>query len=125
MKYTPHNTAAASSSGVTGSQDTGAAPSPKIPRRPTVTTNQLAVSGTNTIMGQKPTLSDPRILFGVKGPNPALKLEQISINSIKNDSSFYDELKKYYRLNRGRLRYWFSFWRLEYCEVVKASGKPQ
>lgn len=74
-------------------------------------------------MGQQATSSDLRILFGVKGPDPALKLEQIEITDTMNDSNFYDELQKHYRLNRGKFRYWFSFWRLGYCEVVKVRSQ--
>lgn len=70
-------------------------------------------------MGQQANPNDLRILFGVKGPSPALKLEQIEIKEVTTDSNFYEELRKRYRLNRGRFRYWFSFWRLGYCEVVK------
>jgi hypothetical protein len=83
----------------------------------------MAGSMTNTNMGQRAISSDPRILFGVKGPNPAFKLEQIEIKNTTNDSNFYDELRKHYRLNRGKFRYWFSFWRLGYCEVVKVRNE--
>ncbi|CAN9479230.1 unnamed protein product [Alternaria alternata] len=108
-----------------GLQSAGVAVSLNNSPKPAQTTNQLASSGAQAAGVQQAVLDDPRILFGVRGPHPALKLEQISVDNTMNDSNFYDELKKYYRLNRGRLRYWFSFWRLGYCEVVKVSNTPQ
>jgi hypothetical protein len=77
-------------------------------------------TGPCTGIGQHTNFRDLRILFGVKGPSLALKLEQIEILDTMTDSDFYKELRKRYMLSRGRLRYWFSFWRLAYCEVVKA-----
>ena len=59
-------------------------------------------------MGQGPTSNDSWILFGMKGPNLALKLEQIEIKITTDDDIFYGELRKYYRLSQGRFRYWFS-----------------
>jgi hypothetical protein len=125
VRYTPSNVAAAPSNVAQGLQSAGVAVSLNNSPKPAQTTNQLASSGAQAAGVQQAVLDDPRILFGVRGPHPALKLEQISVDNTMNDSNFYDELKKYYRLNRGRLRYWFSFWRLGYCEVVKVSNTPQ
>ncbi|KAB2098707.1 hypothetical protein AG0111_0g13061 [Alternaria gaisen] len=118
-KHIPLNITATSSSAVETLQDTGVGSSAKKSREFTQTKRQVASSGVQITMGQQAGLNNSQILFEVKGPHPALKLEQISTKNSKNDSNFYSELKKYYRLNRGRLRYWFSFWRLGYCEVVK------
>jgi hypothetical protein len=125
QRYTPPNTTGSSTSATQGSQGTGTGLSLNNLPNSVQATAQVAGHGIYTSMGQQASPSDPRILFGVKGPNPALKLEQIEIRDTTNDSNFYDELKKHYRLNRGRFRYWFSFWRLGYCEVVKASHEPQ
>jgi hypothetical protein len=125
MRYTPPITVAASSSGMQDVQSTGTVPNSNTPPKPSQPMNRLAGSGSHHKIGQQANQSDPRILFGVRGPYPALKLEQISIKNMTKDSDFYEELKRYYRLNRGRLRYWFSFWRLGYCEVVKASHEPR
>jgi hypothetical protein len=120
QRYTP--TSIGISTNVTqGSPGTGTGLSINTLSNPVQVTNQVAGPGIYTNMGQQASPSDPRILFGVKGSNPALKLEQIEIRDTTMDSNFYDELKKHYRLNRGRFRYWFSFRRLGYCEVVKAS----
>jgi hypothetical protein len=118
-RYTPPNIA--DSSRITTQYQQGTSPRPVSDNVPSSvqTTNPGACSGIYTIMGQPANSGDPRILFGVKGPNPALKLEQIPIKEMTTDSNFYEELQKRYRLNRGRFRYWFSFWRLGFCEVVK------
>jgi hypothetical protein len=121
QRYTPPNTTGTSTSATQGSQGIGTGQSLNNLSNPVQTTAQVTGHGIYTNMGQQASPSGPRILFGVKGPNPALKLAQIEIRDTTNDSNFYDELKKHYRLNRGRFRYWFSFWRLGYCEVVKAS----
>ena len=60
------------------------------------------------------------VLFGVQGSRRTLEISNIPISNHSNDSSFYRSLRQHYRTNRGRLQLWFSFWRLDYCEVVKA-----
>ena len=60
------------------------------------------------------------VLFGVQGSRRTLEISHIPINDQSNDSSLYCSLRQHYRTNRGRLKLWFSFWRLDYCEVVKA-----
>jgi hypothetical protein len=119
QRYIPPDIAESSRNTVHSSQGPGVGPSSNNPPNP-AQANQVVGSGAYTNTGQHATSNNLRILFGVKGPNPALKLEQIEINDTTNDSKFYDELRKHYRLNRGRIRYWFSFWRLGCCEVVKA-----
>jgi hypothetical protein len=119
QRYIPPNVAGSSRNAVQGPQGTGVGPSLNNPASPTQA-NQVVGSGAYTNTRQQATSNNLRILFGVKGPNPALKLEQIEINDTTDDSKFYDELRKHYRLNRGKIRYWFSFWRLGSCEVVKA-----
>ncbi|GFF25909.1 hypothetical protein IFM61606_09579 [Aspergillus udagawae] len=59
------------------------------------------------------------ILFGVQGARRTLTPAQISVNDQSTDYSVFQELKESYRTHRGRLRLWFSIWRLEFCEVVK------
>lgn len=59
------------------------------------------------------------ILFGVKGSRRTLTPTQVSINDQSTDYSVFQELKRCYQTRRGRLRLWFSIWRLENCEVVK------
>jgi hypothetical protein len=119
-RYIPPNIAESSRHTVQGSQGNGVGPSSNNMPNPAQATNQVAGPGAHTNIRQQATSSNLRILFGVKGPNPALKLAQIEINDTTNDSKFYDQLRKHYRLNRGKFRYWFSFWRLGNCEVVKA-----
>lgn len=59
------------------------------------------------------------ILFGVQGPRRTLTPSQISVHNQSTDYTVFQELKECYQANRGRLRLWFSIWRLEFCEVVK------
>lgn len=71
------------------------------------------------------TIPDPNnslqwwILFGVRGARRTLVPTQIHVTSQTTDSHIFQELKRCYRIYRGRLRLWLSVWRLEYCEVVK------
>lgn len=61
------------------------------------------------------------ILFGVQGARRTLNPTQVMINDQSTDYELFQGLKKFYRLHRGRLRLWFSIWRLENCEVVKVT----
>jgi hypothetical protein len=123
-RYTPPNIARSSSSRATpNSKDTDAGPSRINRPNHAQATDQVASPGICTNMGQQANPDGLRILFGVKGPSPALRLEQIEIKDATKDSDFYDQLRKHYKLNRGRFRYWLSFWRLGYCEVVKVRHK--
>ncbi|KAL7800382.1 hypothetical protein V8C43DRAFT_302439 [Trichoderma afarasin] len=61
------------------------------------------------------------ILLGIKGARRTLVPTQIHVTSQTTDSDIFQELKKSYKIHRGRLRLWFSVWRLDYCEVVKFS----
>lgn len=61
-----------------------------------------------------------RIVLGVQGPRcPAVEIEEIEIDHQMTDMSFYQELKMHYRDKRGFARFWFSIWRLDYCEFVQ------
>jgi hypothetical protein len=124
QRYTPPSISGTSTNATQGSQGTSTGLNLNNLSNPVQAINQVAGPGIHISMEQQANPSDPRILFGVKGPYPALKLEQIEIRDTTMDSNFYNELKKHYGLNRGRFRYWFSFWRLGYCEVVKASHEP-
>lgn len=64
-------------------------------------------------------LEDLFILFGVKGRRRTLELAQLNSKQYTDDGSFFDDLKKSYKELRGFWRYWFSVWRLSYCDFVK------
>ena len=59
------------------------------------------------------------ILLGVQGARRTLTPAQISVKDQSTDCSVFQDLKECYRTQRGRLRLWFSIWRLEFCQVVK------
>ena len=59
------------------------------------------------------------VFFGVKGPRRTLELAQINAKNYVNDSAFFKDMSKHYKSLRGYLRYWFSVWRLTYCDFVK------
>ncbi|KAL6696124.1 hypothetical protein J3F84DRAFT_373091 [Trichoderma pleuroticola] len=61
------------------------------------------------------------ILFGVRGARRTLVPAQIHVTSQTTDSYIFQELKRCYRIHRGKLRLWLSVWRLYSCEVVKFS----
>lgn len=120
-KYTPSNIAQSSCGATVGQQNASTGSGSNNLQNPDHKINQVTGSGAYTAATQQiVSTMTPRILFGVKGPDAALKLEQIEIKDNMNDSMFYKSLRTCYRLNRGRFRYWFSFWRLGNCEVVKA-----
>lgn len=81
----------------------------------------------NYIAGQQTSLSLPLprgqdeswILFGVQGASPILVPAEVLVKSQATDYSVFQDLKRCYQSHRGRLRLWFSIWRLEYCDVVK------
>lgn len=61
-----------------------------------------------------------RVIFGVQGARrPVVEIDQIKIDHQMTDMSFYSELKRRYRIKRGFIRFWFSIWRLEYCDFVQ------
>ena len=66
------------------------------------------------------------ILFGVQGGKRALVPAQVRVYDRSTDASIFRELRQCYRAQRGRLRLWFSVWRLENCAVVKVNvlSKP-
>ena len=59
------------------------------------------------------------VLFGIQGSRRTLEPGQIRTHRQSTDSSVFQDLKECYRTHRGRLRLWFSIWRLENCEIVK------
>lgn len=50
---------------------------------------------------------------------------QIPVNSRATDYSTFQELRRCYGSRWGRLRLWFSVWRLEYCESVKVHSASE
>ena len=60
------------------------------------------------------------VLFGVAGKRRTLGLAQIDTIKHFDDSVFFSTMLKEYRELRGSLRYWFSLWRLNHCDFVKA-----
>lgn len=123
QKYTPSGSPVSTSSlRRPGSAASGsAAPAPSRSYRQSSGTNQQIPVPTPSTVVQ----TESWILFGVKGASRTLTPTQISVNSQATDSSVFQEFKKCYQLRRGRLRLWFSIWRLEYCESVKVHVAPQ
>lgn len=104
------------SSAPQGPHNTGTPGGPSSPPQPGPSV------GSQPQMNTAPPSTPPHLLwviFGVKGPRPRLEAEQITVHERMDDSTFYRELKTYYRKSRGTLNLLFSFWRLGYCEVVK------
>ena len=65
------------------------------------------------------------IFFGVQGPRITLEVDQIGGNDLQSDTLFLRQLRRRHFQLRGRLRSYFSFWRLSYWEFVKVrSTKP-
>lgn len=119
-RYTPPGDAATTSPSTTGSE-------PKAGDKSSLASSIQSMEQESTIAAQQgPTAApgpagqtDSYVLFGVQGSQRTLRPDQISINSRSTDSSVFQGLKKCYQIHRGRLRLWFSIWRLENCEVVK------
>lgn len=91
----------------------GTTPVPHQPSSPPIPTH--AQSGTPN----SGNLVTTWILFGVKGSRRGLELTEVPINSQTTDYSAFQALKSCYQAHRGRLKLWFSIWRLDNCEVVK------
>ena len=66
-----------------------------------------------------PRIDQPVVLFGIQGPRITLELAQINTLKYCKDNLFFEALKQQYKQRRGRLRYWFSVWRLSHCDFVK------
>lgn len=79
----------------------------------------VTAAGTPTAMPNAASPTRSWILFGVKGPRKTLTQAEIPVNSQTTDHSAFQALKNCYQTHRGRLRLWFSIWRLDNCEVVK------
>lgn len=60
------------------------------------------------------------VFFGVAGKRRTLSLAQIDTMKHFHDSAFFSKMLQEYRELRGSLRYWFSLWRLNHCDFVKA-----
>ncbi|KAK8087878.1 hypothetical protein PG997_002839 [Apiospora hydei] len=58
------------------------------------------------------------VLLGVQGQRRTIDPAEILIDQWTTDHQFFKSLKASYRRYRGKLRLWFSIWRLHYCEVV-------
>lgn len=125
QKYTPAGNAASALSSrhlsspqsiVTSGTD-AVVPSRPGQHRSSTAGQQVRISTPNTIVQ-----TESWILFGVQGPWRTLVPSQIPVNSKATDYSIFQELKRCYQLHRGRLRLWFSVWRLECCEIVKVYG---
>ncbi|PVH88843.1 hypothetical protein DL98DRAFT_158071 [Cadophora sp. DSE1049] len=65
------------------------------------------------------TVSELFVLFGVKGSRRTLELAQIDVSKHKEDSIFFQDLRREYRHQRGFWRYWLSVWKLRHCDFVK------
>ena len=86
------------------------------------TSMELQISGRH---GPQTSISMPQnnqsfVLFGVAGKRRTLGLAQIDTIKYFDDSVFFSTMLKEYRELRGSLRYWFSLWRLNHCDFVKA-----
>ena len=75
--------------------------------------------GTRAAMPDMPSPTRTWILLSVKGSRKTLTPAEIPVNSRTTDYTAFQELKTCYQKHRGRLRLWFSIWRLDNCEVVK------
>ena len=65
------------------------------------------------------------VVFGVQGPRVTLEVDQIRDSDLQSDILFLRKLRRRHFQLRGRLRSYFSFWRLSYWEFVKVrSTKP-
>lgn len=59
------------------------------------------------------------ILLGIQGEKRTMEPAEIQVDEWTTDYHFFKALRLCYRRHRGKLRLWFSIWRLHYCEVVK------
>ena len=122
-RYTPPSSGVSTSSSSQDIQNSGSDDS-ETQRQPQQQQFQIESGQLTTTVTNSAATERTWILFGVQGSRPTLEINHIPITSQSNDSSFYRSLRQCYRNNRGRLKLWFSFWRLDYCEVVKACFNP-
>jgi hypothetical protein len=120
QKYTPRGNIEPVSSPITESSpsdggQTSSAASIQSHQQGSLITVQQGQRATPDPVGR----AESYILFGVQGSRRTLNPGQIRTNNQSTDHSVFQDLKKYYQTHRGRLRIWFSIWRLENCEVVK------
>lgn len=85
----------------------------------------IAIRGAQIVALAPASQTKSWILVGIQGARRTLIPAQISINDQSTDYSVFRDLNMCYRTHRGRLRLWFSIWRLEYCEVVKVLYHPK
>lgn len=120
QKYTPAGNAA------TSSQTPGFSPGSQSSPTASIQLNQERsfITSQRAQKAAPDPVSETRsyILFGVQGSRRTLTPSQIPIINQSTDSTVFQDLKKCYQTYRGRLRLWFSIWRLEYCEVVKVNS---
>ena len=88
----------------------------------TRTPSELQISGPHGTPTRIPMPQDKQsfVLFGVAGKRRTLGLAQIDTIEHSNDEDFFSTMLRDYRELRGSLRYWFSLWRLNHCDFVKA-----
>lgn len=60
-------------------------------------------------------------IFKIEGPRSRPVWAQFGDADLGSDRVFQKKLKQEHHRLRGRLRMWFSYWRLSYWEFVKAS----
>ena len=125
QRYTPPGSAISSSTTGRGIQSTGVGQS-NMGNQDQSQQQGVVVAGqqSTAALVHPATAIQSWVLFGVQGSRRTLEINHIPINNQSNDSSFYRSLRQHYRTNRGRLKLWLSFWRLDYCEVVKAWFDP-
>lgn len=120
QRYTPPGTAISSLTTGEGLQSTGVGQSNMGNQEQSQQGVVVASQQSTAVLAHSATAIQSWILFGVQGSRRTMEISHIPINNQSNDSSLYRSLRQHYRTNRGRLKLWFSFWRLDYCEVVKA-----
>jgi hypothetical protein len=123
LRYTPPSNAGSSSStkasSATSNAGQSSTTSPSMPQQLGGTTSSQQPTATPTTSNSTNQLW---ILIGVQGPRRPLEMDHILVDSATNDDTFYRSLRNQYKIHRGKLRLWFSFWRFRYCDVVKVSN---
>ncbi len=121
QKYTPTSPNAPSSGPGLGRSSGPSSNAASQAQAQTQTGHQVS---TATRQGQAATLGSPPekkqwILFGVRKAQRVMKPAEIPVTDRDTNYTVFQGLKNCYKTHRGRLRLWFSIWRLEYCEVSK------
>ncbi|KAF2474931.1 uncharacterized protein BDR25DRAFT_113066 [Lindgomyces ingoldianus] len=116
-RYTPGNSLtpdSATPSAGSGRQNTASVPSGSSNNAPP----QIQCQTPNNPPQSVPVTS-AWILFGIQGNRWSLELEQITVSSLINDPTFFQELKARYKKHRGWLRMLLSPFRFQFCRFVK------